>query len=162
MLDALPYPFPAIRRAMQGGERCLRHTTISSPASCHHSEYLDQVHTLSDLRLPKSRKVFRLIRSGIHNPRPFFQEHDTIMLGTLKHRRTQPRSAAAETTTVARTRAMRTGKQNTTIATKHKQSCLGCPWRPTARTPRAEPPSSWRASTGTSRFGEQLCDMFPP
>ena len=55
---------------------------------------------------------FRLIRSGIHNPRPFFQEHNTIMLGTLKHRRTQPCSAAAETTTVARTRAMRTGKRN--------------------------------------------------
>ena len=58
--------------------------------------------------VPKSRKVFRLIRSGIHKSKTVFHEHD-IMLGTLKHRRTQPRSAAAETTTVARTRAMRTG-----------------------------------------------------
>ena len=41
-----------------------------------------------------------------------YHEHDTIMLGTLKHRRTQLRSAAAETTTVARTRAMRTEKTN--------------------------------------------------
>ena len=39
---------------------------------------------------------------------------NTIMLGTLKHRHTQPSSAAAETTTVARTRAMRTGNNNIT------------------------------------------------
>ena len=40
--DALPYPFPAIWRAMRGGGR--RHTTVSSPASCHHSEYPEQVY----------------------------------------------------------------------------------------------------------------------
>ena len=34
---------------------------------------------------------------------------------TLKHRRTQPRSAAAETTTVARTPAMRTGQKQLLI-----------------------------------------------
>ena len=67
----------------------------------------------SGLRLPKSRTYFPTYKIWDPHPKAVFQEH--TMPDTLKPRRTQPRSAAAGTTTVARTRAMRTGKQKHTF-----------------------------------------------